>query len=112
MDFFTTSWALGICFIFVVGLLPDQPSGYIRRASLAFIGFALFAISLGHLGFIANDILFRPILLWILFCTELNDVFAYMMCLPTSAARRLVDGNYCQTQVPIRHGAAQSEQWS
>ena len=78
MDFFTTSWALGICFIFVVGLLPDQPSGYIRRASLAFIGFALFAISLGHLGFIANDVLFRPILLWILFCTELNDVFAYI----------------------------------
>ena len=78
MDFFTTSWALGICFIFVAALIPDRPSGYIRRVSLAFIGFALFAISLGHLAFIANDALFRPILLWILFCTELNDVFAYL----------------------------------
>ena len=78
MDFFTTSWTLGICFLFVVGLVPDKPNGYIRRTSLAFIGFALFAISLGHLGFIANDILFRPILLWILFCTELNDVLAYI----------------------------------
>lgn len=78
MDFFTTSWAMGICLIFMVALLPDRPTGYIRRVSLAFIGFALFAISLGHLGFISNDLLFRPMLLWILFCTELNDVFAYI----------------------------------
>jgi len=77
-DFFTASWAFGICFIFVIALISDQPKGYIRRVSLSIIGFAFAAISLGHLGFIANDVLFRPILLWILFCTELNDVFAYI----------------------------------
>ena len=78
MGLFSTSWALGIYLIAGVGLLPDQPEGYIRRVSLAIVGFALFGISIGHLAFISNDTLFRPILLWILLCTELNDVFAYL----------------------------------
>ena len=75
---FTTTWAISICVIFLTALLADKPQGYIRRVSLSFIGFALFGISLGHLGFISNDHLFQPILLWILFCTALNDVFAYL----------------------------------
>jgi phosphatidate cytidylyltransferase len=78
MALFTTSWALGVGMIAVVGLLPDHPQGYLRRVSLAIVGFALFGISLGHLAFISNDELFRPILLWLLLCTELNDVFAYL----------------------------------
>jgi phosphatidate cytidylyltransferase len=78
MALFTTSWALGVGMIAVVGLLPDHPHGYLRRVSLAIVGFALFGISLGHLAFISNDELFRPILLWLLLCTELNDVFAYL----------------------------------
>jgi len=78
MGLFTTSWALGILLIAVVGLFPDHPQGYLRRVSLAVVGFALFGVSLGHLAFISNDELFRPILLWLLVCTELNDVFAYL----------------------------------
>lgn len=78
MGLFTASWALGIGLILVVGLLPDHPQGYLRRVALATVGFALFGISLGHLAFISNDILFRPILLWLLLCIELNDVFAYL----------------------------------
>lgn len=78
MDMFTTTWAITICVIFLTALLADKPQGYIRRVSLSFIGFALFGISLGHLAFISNDCLFQPILLWILFCTALNDVFAYL----------------------------------
>ncbi len=78
MGLFTTSWALGICWIAIVALVPDRPQGYTRRVALSIVGFALFGISLGHLAFIANDPLFRPILLWILLCTELNDVFAYL----------------------------------
>jgi len=78
MGLFTTSWALGICLIAVVALLPDHPQGYIKRVALAIVGFSLFGVSLSHLAFISNDTLFRPILLWILFCTELNDVFAYL----------------------------------
>lgn len=78
MGLFTASWPLGICLIVVVALVPDRPQGFIQRVALAIIGFALFGISLGHLAFIANDTLFRPLLLWILLCTELNDVFAYL----------------------------------
>ncbi|NOY30622.1 MAG: phosphatidate cytidylyltransferase [Planctomycetes bacterium] len=78
MALFTTSWALGICLIAVIALLPDHPRDYIRRTALAIVGFALFGVSLSHLAFLSNDTLFRPILLWILLCTELNDVFAYL----------------------------------
>lgn len=89
MDMFTTTWAISICVIFIVALLSDQPRGYLRRISLSFIGFALFGISLGHLGFISNDQLYRPILLWILFCTELNDIFAYI-CGKSFGRRKLL----------------------
>lgn len=75
---FTASWALGFCLILVVALIPDNPQGYIQRVTLTIMGFALFGASLGHLAFISNDELFRPILLWLLLCTELNDVFAYL----------------------------------
>jgi phosphatidate cytidylyltransferase len=78
MGLFTASWAFGIGLIAVVGLFPDHPQGYIRRIAVATVGFALFGISLGHLAYISNDPLFRPILLWLLICTELNDVFAYL----------------------------------
>ena len=78
MGLFTTSWPLGICLIAIVALIADQPKGYIHRVALAIIGFALVGITLSHLAFISNDVLYRPILLWILLCTELNDVFAYI----------------------------------
>lgn len=78
MGLFTTSWPLGICLIAVSGLIRDQPRGYIQRTALAVVGFALFGMSLGHLAFLTNDTLYRPILLWLLVCTELNDVFAYL----------------------------------
>ena len=35
MGLFTTSWALGICWIAIVALMPDHPQGYIRRVALA-----------------------------------------------------------------------------
>lgn len=75
---FTAAIALGIVAIAVVEVLPDRPHGYLRRVSLAMLGFALFSVSLGHLAFIANDPLYRPVLLWLLVCVELNDVFAYL----------------------------------
>jgi phosphatidate cytidylyltransferase len=78
MGLFTTSWALGTGLVAVAGLLPDDPPGYLRRVSLAILGFALFGVSLGHLAFMSNDALFRPLLLWLLLCVELNDVFAYL----------------------------------
>ena len=78
MGLFTASWALGICLIAVVAIASDEPQGYLKRVALSIVGFALFGISVGHLAYICNDAQYRPILLWLLICTELNDVFAYL----------------------------------
>lgn len=89
MGLFTTSWVLGVYLISIAGLFPDQPEGYLRRTSLAILGYALFGISLAHLAFLANNPNYRPILLWILLCTGLNDVFAYL-CGRTFGRRKLM----------------------
>ena len=59
-------------------LIADQPKGYIQRVGLGLLGFALFGCALGHLGYIANDWNYRPILLLIICSVELNDIFAYI----------------------------------
>ena len=89
MGLFTASWILGICWIAGIGLLSDRPAGYLRRTSLAIVGFALFGIGMGHLAFITNDVLFRPMLLWLLIFIELNDVFAYI-CGKSFGSRKLL----------------------
>lgn len=89
MGLFTASWILGICSIAGLGLFPDRPQGYLRRTSLAIVGFSLFGIGMGHLAFITNDVLFRPILLWLLISVGLNDVFAYA-CGKSFGSRKLL----------------------
>ncbi len=64
--------------IAVVAILPDQPKGYIQRVGLGVMGYMLFGTCLGHLGFFANDPNYRAILIWLVACVELNDIFAYI----------------------------------
>ena len=64
--------------IAMAAILKDQPKGYIQRVALGVLGFALFGSCLGHLGYLANDRQYRPMLLLILVSVELNDVFAYL----------------------------------
>src|SRR5712691_1640952 len=59
-------------------LFADQPKGYIQRVGLGVLGYALFGCALGHLGYMANDWNYRPILLLIISAVELNDIFAYI----------------------------------
>ncbi len=59
-------------------LNADQPKGYIQRVGLGVLGYALFGCALGHLGYIANDWNYRPVLLLIICAVELNDIFAYI----------------------------------
>ena len=77
-NFFVAVPSLTMCLIVIVGLQPDQPKSYIQRVAMAVFAFLLFGMGLGHLGFFANDRLAQPILLLILFCVELNDVFAFL----------------------------------
>ncbi|HSZ59070.1 MAG TPA: phosphatidate cytidylyltransferase [Tepidisphaeraceae bacterium] len=75
---FTALFPLGAAAIAAVAILPDRPKGYIQRVALAILGFTLFGVCLGYLGFFANDRDFRPILFWLVVCVEMNDIFAYI----------------------------------
>jgi phosphatidate cytidylyltransferase len=59
-------------------ILQDRPEGYIQRVALAILGFALFGSGLGHLGYMANDANYRPLVLLVLVAVEMNDVAAFV----------------------------------
>ncbi len=77
-NFFVALTPLTICLIAAVAILADQPSGYIQRVALGFFGFLFCGTGLAHLGYIANDPDFRPIILLLLLTVEMNDIFAYI----------------------------------
>ncbi len=76
--FFVATLPFAMGFIAIVAILRDQPHGYIQRVALGVLGFALFGTCLGHLGYFANDLNYRPIFLLILLSVELNDIFAFI----------------------------------
>jgi phosphatidate cytidylyltransferase len=76
-------------FIAMVAILRDQPRGYIQRVALGVLGFILFGSCLGHLGYLANDPNYRPVLILIFLSVELNDVFAFVVG-KTLGSRKLV----------------------
>jgi len=63
--------------IAMVAILRDHPEGYIQRVSLGTFGFLLIGSGLAHLGYLANDVQGRPMILMLLVCVQLNDVFAF-----------------------------------
>jgi len=65
--------------IAAVGICSDQPKGYIQRVALGMLSLLFFGLCFGHLACFANDTNFRPMLLWLILCVELNDVFAYIV---------------------------------
>ena len=75
---FVALFPLTVALIASGGLIPDQPKGYIQRVGLGLLGFARFGSALGHLGYMANEWNYRPIVLLIICAVELNDIFAYI----------------------------------
>jgi len=57
----------------------DRPKGYIQRVALSIFGFVLFGTCLGHLSYMSNDTHYRSLVLLLIFCVQLNDVFAYIV---------------------------------
>jgi len=86
---FVASWPLPVSLIAGLVILRDEPRGYIQRVAMAIMAFMFFAAGLGHFGYFANDPSYRPVLLWLLICTEMNDVFAYA-CGKLFGRRRLL----------------------
>jgi phosphatidate cytidylyltransferase len=76
--FFMALAPLGVSVIAAVAILADRPQGYIQRVALGTLGFVLFGVCFGHLGYMANDADYRPLVLTILLCVEFNDVFAFI----------------------------------
>ena len=77
-ELFTALWILTVGLIAAIAIIADRPSGYVQRVGLGVLGYMLFGAGLGHLGFFGNDPQYRRLLIWILLCVELNDIFAYI----------------------------------
>ena len=69
---------LTISLTLTVAIFADRPQGYIQRTALAVLGFVLLGSGLGHLGYLANDANYRPLVLLVLVANEMNDVFSYL----------------------------------
>jgi phosphatidate cytidylyltransferase len=81
-NFFMALVPLTIGVIASAAIFADRPKGYIQRVALGVFAFMLFGSSMAHLSFLANDTLYRPMLILILLAVELNDVFAYLVGKP------------------------------
>jgi phosphatidate cytidylyltransferase len=75
--FFVALWPLSASVIAVVSIPLDRPTGYIQRVGLGVLAFMLFGAGLAHLGYMANDANYRPIVLLLICAVALNDVLAF-----------------------------------
>jgi phosphatidate cytidylyltransferase len=70
--------------------------------ALAALGFLLFGTALGHLGYLANDPNYRPLMILVLVAVEMNDVFAFAVgkslgrhaLAPNTSPRKTVEGAF------------------
>ena len=74
---FVALWPLTICVLAVISIPLDRPQGYVQRVGLAVLGFMLFGAGLAHLGYMANELSYRPLVLLLLTAVALNDVAAF-----------------------------------
>ena len=75
--FFVALWPLTTAAI-AIGTIPqDRPEGYVQRVALGVFAFMLFGAGLAHLGYMANDPGYRPLVLLLLTAVALNDVAAF-----------------------------------
>lgn len=74
---FVALFPLSVTVLCTAAILPDRPKGYVQRVALGVFAFMLFGCFLGHLGYMANDTAYRPLVFLVVVCVEMNDVFAY-----------------------------------
>jgi phosphatidate cytidylyltransferase len=77
--FFVALFPLTMALIAASAILKDEPKGYLQRVALGIFGFAILGGGMAHLGYMANDANYRPILLLLIAATQLNDVFAFVV---------------------------------
>lgn len=100
-NFFMALIPLTVAVLAVASIPLDRPAGYIQRTGLAIVGFMLFGSGLAHLGYLANDVNYRPIVLLLLCTVALNDVLAFTFgkliggpkLLPATSPNKTVSGS-------------------
>ena len=98
--FFVALTPLVVVALSIVSIPLDRPAGYIQRTGLAIFAFLLFGTGLAHLGYMANDLGYRPFVLLLLTTVALNDVFAFTFgkllggrkLLPATSPNKTVSG--------------------
>jgi phosphatidate cytidylyltransferase len=75
--FFVALTPITVGLLAVCSLPLDRPGGYIQRTALGIFAFVLFGSGLAHLGYMGNDLGYRPIVLLVLLSVALNDVMAF-----------------------------------
>jgi len=68
---------LAVSIMAALAVLQDEPKGYIQRVALGVFAFLLFGLCFGHMSYLANDSDYRPILIWLILCVQMNDIFAF-----------------------------------
>lgn len=74
---FVALWPLTVGLIAIASIPLDRPDGYIQRSALGILAYMLFGVGLAHLGYIANDPGYRPVVLLLLAAPALSDVVAF-----------------------------------
>lgn len=98
---FVALFPLSVVLIAIASIPLDKPEGYIQRVALGVFAFLLFGSALGHLGYMANDWNYRPIVLMILLAVGANDVFAFCVgktlggpkLLPKTSPNKTISGS-------------------
>jgi phosphatidate cytidylyltransferase len=98
---FSALFPLTVGVIAVVSIPTDRPQGYIQRVALGVFGFLLFGGALSHLGYMANDWNYRPIVLMLLIAVGLNNIAAYVIgkslggpkLLPNTSPNKTISGS-------------------
>lgn len=98
--FFVALWPLTVGVIAVASIPLDRPAGYIQRTALGILGYMLFGAGLAHLGYMANDPGYRPVLLMLLTVVALSDVAAFTIgkllggpkLLPATSPNKTISG--------------------
>ncbi|HYB11538.1 MAG TPA: phosphatidate cytidylyltransferase [Alphaproteobacteria bacterium] len=97
---FFALFPLTVGVIAVVSIPADRPQGYIQRVALGVFAFLLFGGALSHLGYMANDWNYRPIVLMLLMAVAVNDIAAYVVgkslggpkLLPNTSPNKTISG--------------------
>ena len=88
-EFFSGAFPLTVVAMAAITIFGDRPQGYLQRVALGTLAFGLFGMGLGHLGYMANDDGYRPVLILLLLAVEANDIFAYL-CGKALGRRKLI----------------------